>query len=113
MERRPLSPATMLQTTGGETRWPARKLWGNDDPLFPATAVVNGASLKFEAALSKPLTPLPNARIANNCQIAVLLVLRLTTLSNVLSAAWASMSCPSGRFRFLMISACRLGDTSP
>lgn len=27
-----------------------RKLWGNDDPLFPATAVVNGASLKFEAA---------------------------------------------------------------
>ena len=27
-----------------------RKLWGNDDPLFPATAVVNGTSLKFEAA---------------------------------------------------------------
>lgn len=27
-----------------------RKLWGNDDPLFPATAVVNGAGLKFEAA---------------------------------------------------------------
>ena len=27
-----------------------RKLWGNDDPLFPATAVVNGASLKFQAA---------------------------------------------------------------
>jgi integrase len=27
-----------------------RKLWGGDDPLFPATAVVNGTGLKFEAA---------------------------------------------------------------
>jgi hypothetical protein len=27
-----------------------QKLWGGDDPLFPATAVVNGADLKFEAA---------------------------------------------------------------
>jgi hypothetical protein len=30
-----------------------RKLWGNDDPLFPATAVVNGASLKFEAGTGR------------------------------------------------------------
>ena len=27
-----------------------QKLWGGDDPLFPATAVVNGVDLKFEAA---------------------------------------------------------------
>jgi integrase len=27
-----------------------QKLWGGDDPLFPATAVVNGTGLKFEAA---------------------------------------------------------------
>jgi hypothetical protein len=27
-----------------------RKLWGGDDPLFPATAVVNATGLKFEAA---------------------------------------------------------------
>ena len=27
-----------------------QKLWGGDDPLFPATEVVNGTSLKFEAA---------------------------------------------------------------
>jgi integrase/recombinase XerD len=26
------------------------KLWGGDDPLFPATSVVNGVDLKFEAA---------------------------------------------------------------
>jgi len=26
-----------------------QKLWGGDDPLFPATAVVNGVDLKFEA----------------------------------------------------------------
>jgi integrase len=26
------------------------KLWGGDDPLFPATEVVNGAGLKFEVA---------------------------------------------------------------
>jgi integrase len=26
------------------------KLWGDDDPLFPATAVVNGADLRFEVA---------------------------------------------------------------
>ena len=27
-----------------------QKLWGGDDPLFPATAVVNGTGLKFEAS---------------------------------------------------------------
>lgn len=27
-----------------------QKLWGNDDPLFPATAVVNGKGLKFEVS---------------------------------------------------------------
>jgi integrase len=27
-----------------------QKLWGGDDPLFPATEVVNGTNLKFEAA---------------------------------------------------------------
>ena len=27
-----------------------QKLWGNDDPLFPATAVVNGESRQFEVA---------------------------------------------------------------
>jgi integrase len=27
-----------------------QNLWGGDDPLFPATAVVNGTGLKFEAA---------------------------------------------------------------
>ena len=27
-----------------------QKLWGGVDPLFPATAVVNGTSLKFEIA---------------------------------------------------------------
>ena len=27
-----------------------QKLWGNDDPLFPATAVVNGANRQFEVA---------------------------------------------------------------
>jgi integrase len=27
-----------------------QKLWGGDDPLFPATEVINGTGLKFEAA---------------------------------------------------------------
>jgi hypothetical protein len=27
-----------------------QKLWGGDDPLFPATEVVNGIGLKFEVS---------------------------------------------------------------